>query len=487
MSMIRVSDLSFCYEGSYDEIFSHVSFSIDTDWKLGFVGRNGKGKTTFLRLLQGMYPYTGRIDASVAFTYFPFEMPDPARTAQEVALTLCEAPLWQLERELSKLCVDLFALSRPYQTLSMGERTKLLLAALFLRPNNFLLIDEPTNHLDLAGRQTVSRYLNGKQGFLLVSHDRAFLDGCIDHVLSINRCSITVQKGNYACFAEEKQRQDRFELAQNEKLEQQIERLSQSADRTAGWSNALERDKIGTHAGDRGYIGAKSAKLMKRAKSIRSRQEDAVAEKQQLLKNIERNETLKITPLRHHAAILAEAIHLVPYYGEHAVTKPISFTIRQGERIALTGKNGAGKSTLLKFFTGQPPRYDGTFRTASGLVISYVPQDTSYLCGLPIAYARARGIDETLFLTILRKFDFPRVQFEKDMRFFSAGQKKKIALAVSLSQQAHLYVWDEPLNYIDLLSRIQIEELLQKGSPTLLFVEHDAAFLEHMQTDTIPL
>ena len=98
-----------------------------------------------------------------------------------------------------------------------------------------------------------------------------------------------------------------------------------------------------------------------------------------------------------------------------------------------------------------------------------------------------RGLDETLFKAILRKLDFPRVQFEKPMEQYSAGQRKKVLIAASLSEKAHLYIWDEPLNYIDVFSRMQLEELLLKFQPTLLFVEHDAAFCEKIATAEIAL
>ena len=487
MSQIRVNDFTFHYEGSYDNIFEHTSFSIDTSWKLGFVGRNGRGKTTFLKLLMGQYDYEGTICASVAFDYFPFPVEDDTLTTEAVFTSISDAPRWRLEKELNLLDVSADALDRAFSTLSPGEQTKVLLAALFARPGHFLLIDEPTNHLDMEAREVVSRYLSGKQGFILVSHDRAFLDGCVDHILSINRAGIDVQKGNFSSWEENRRRQDSFELAENERLTREMDDLRLAARRTAEWSDRVERSKIGEHALDRGFIGAKSARMMKRAKATERRQDNAAKEKEQLLKNLERNDTLKVTPLRHHAEILVEALDLSIVYGERTVCGPLNFTLRQGERAALSGKNGSGKSSVVKLLMGEAIPHTGTLRTASGLIVSYMPQDTSFLTGTVLDYAHACGLDETLFLTILRKLDFPRVQFEKDMRDFSGGQKKKALLAKTLSERAHLYVWDEPLNFVDVLSRMQIRDLLLEAKPSMLFVEHDKAFTEEISTGIIRL
>ena len=230
MALISVQDLTFGYDGSPELLFEHASFQLDTDWRLGFVGRNGRGKTTFLRLLLGELEYRGSIRAPVAFDYFPFPVRDPQATGWAIAERICPELLrWKLQRELALLELEEATLDRPFGTLSHGEQTKLLLAALFLRENRFLLIDEPTDHLDLHGRQLLSRYLHTKQGFILVSHDQAFLDGCVDHVLSINRATIEVQKGNCSTWLETRRRQDESELAKNARLKKEISRLEQTA------------------------------------------------------------------------------------------------------------------------------------------------------------------------------------------------------------------------------------------------------------------
>ena len=148
MSVIQVANLTFSYEGSYDEIFKDASFQLDTSWRLGFTGRNGRGKTTFLNLLMGKYAYSGRIYADVQFEYFPYEVADRSRMTYEIMEEVCsECEDWERMRELSLLEVNEEVLYRPYETLSNGEQTKVLLAALFLGSNRFLLIDLSLIHI----------------------------------------------------------------------------------------------------------------------------------------------------------------------------------------------------------------------------------------------------------------------------------------------------------------------------------------------------
>lgn len=492
MSLIDITDLSFSYEGSYDQVFSHVSFQIDTDWKLGFIGRNGRGKTTFLKLLCGKYAYQGKISAHAEFEYFPFEVTDESRMAYEIIGEMNpQGEEWRIFRELNLLKMDAETLYRPFYTLSFGERTKLLLAALFAGDNRFLLIDEPTNHLDTEGRRLVAEYLNRKKGFILVSHDRQFLDSCVDHVLSINRKNIEVQRGNFSTWYENKEACDRREVLMNEKLRTEVKRLEKAAKQSGDWSDRVEKSKKGQRVAglrpDRGHIGHKAAKMMKRAKVIEKRQQKAVEEKSGLLKNIEESGELKLHPAEYHAYRLAEVRDLSLYYGDKQIVNGVDFEICRGDRICLSGKNGSGKSSILKLLMGEEISFTGICHTGAGLRISYVSQDTSGMKGRLEDVAAEYGLEESLLKTILRKMGMEREQFDKDIRDYSAGQKKKVLLARSLCERAHLYIWDEPLNYIDVLSRIQIEKLLLTYQPTMIFVEHDEIFRRKTATKVIPL
>lgn len=492
MSMIKIENLTFSYPGSYDHIFENVNFQIDTDWKLGFIGRNGRGKTTFLNLLMGKYEYSGKIIRSVQFDYFPYFVTNKSLSTKLVLQEICPtAEEWEFIRELSYLEVNAEVLYRSFETLSNGEQTKVLLAALFCSEGHFLLIDEPTNHLDVKAREIVSAYLKKKKGFILVSHDRHFLDGCVDHILSLNRANIEVQSGNFSSWMVNFERQQEFELTQNERLEKDIHRLQQAAKRTSVWSDKVEASKYGIQSSglkaDRGFVGHKSAKMMKRSKAIEARQQQAIEQKAGLLKNVETTEMLKLFPLSYYRDTLVSFSDVSISYDEHMVCGPLSFTVQQGERIVLDGKNGSGKSSLLKILVGESISYTGLIHKESGLVISYVPQDTSHLQGKLSEFAKENHIDESLFKAILRKMDFEQIQFEKDIRDFSGGQKKKVLIAKSLCEHAHLYVWDEPLNFIDIYSRMQIEQLIRMFSPTMIFVEHDKTFRDTVATQIVKL
>jgi lincosamide and streptogramin A transport system ATP-binding/permease protein len=164
--------------------------------------------------------------------------------------------------------------------------------------------------------------------------------------------------------------------------------------------------------------------------------------------------------------------------------------------LVLRGDNGCGKSSIIKAILKkanpdeeikgtQKLVENGILEVASGLKISYINQDTSFLSGNLKDYCKACGFEESLFLAILNQLDFSAVQFSKNMEDFSEGQKKKVLIASSLITPAHLYIWDEPLNYIDVFSRMQIEKLILDFKPTMLIVEHDVRFQEKVATEIV--
>lgn len=491
MSQINIKNLTYRYPGAYDNVFENFSATLDTDWRLALTGRNGRGKTTLLKLIGGeLSPDEGGASCAGACEYFPFSVPDAPDALSALYCARPELELWRLKKEMRGLELAEETLEKPFGTLSGGERTKLLLAALFSEENAFLLIDEPTNHLDETGRKRLAAYLKEKRGFILVSHDRDFLDACCDHILILEAEGATLRKGSFSDWFKDKAAADAAEREKNARLAKQIDALKASAERTSSWANKVEASKNQKVSGlrpDKGHIGAMAAKMAKRAKSTELRREKAIEEKSALLKNAEFYGEMKLSPLPFRAEALCTLSHVSAGYGGRAVVQGVSTEIRRGERIAVRGANGCGKSTLLKLAAGELSPMRGIFSKPNDLIVSYLPQDTGGLCGSLYEFAEAHGAKPPLVMAILNKLNFRSALFEKDISLYSEGQKKKVALAVSLATPAHLYVWDEPLNYIDLVSRIQVEQLLLKYEPSLLFVEHDAAFVRNVATRTIEL
>lgn len=546
MSLIKVSNLTFCYEGSFDNIFDNVSFLVDTDWKLGFVGRNGKGKTTFLKILQGELEYEGAISKSVEFDYFPYTFDKDDKEITAIDLMDKWKPgveFWRVMIELSELKQDSEILYRPFITLSHGERTKVMLSVLFSGDNDFLLIDEPTNHVDITGRDIIKDYLARKKGFILVSHDRDLLDECVDHVLVLNRSSIEVQTGNFSSWLENKEKTDAFKLAENEKHKKEIVKLKIAADRMSRRAIKNESTKIGFDPlkeperciSTRSYIGAKTKKMQSRVKSVQNRIQKEIDEKEGLLADIESICELKINPLTHYKDTLIVCKDVSIGYSDSRVEvtsecsdssvkasneatsecsdsrgdgtnrdsgdkvdviSGISFKLNRGDRMFISGQNGCGKSSLIKAIlkklgkeeaSAENIKISGEMYLASDLTVSYINQDTSRIKGKLKDYALNEGVDYTLLLTLLRKLDLNAVQFEKDISEFSEGQKKKVLIATSLITPAHIYIWDEPLNYIDVFSRMQLEKLIERYKPTMIIVEHDKYFGSKLATTELKM
>lgn len=509
MAQINVNALTFAYEGSFDNIFENISFSIDTAWKLGLIGRNGKGKTTFLNLLLGKYEYGGSISTTTIFDYFPYKV--SKENMNQSAFELMEywkpgVEDWRVLHEFQSLLIDAECLYRPFGTLSFGERTKIMLAVLFSGENDFLLIDEPTNHLDKEAREIVKNYLKTKRGFILVSHDRDVLDACIDHVLVLNRSSIEVQTGNFSSWWENKEKADKNAKSENAKHMKEIGKLEAAADRAGRWANKNESTKIGfdpikehdRSIDTRAYIGAKTKKMQKRVKSYENRIQREISEKEGLLNDIEEVTDLKLMPLKYHKErlILTRDFTLKYKDAETPVFENLTFEVKNGDRIFISGENGCGKSSLIKAILDAHRRVGegksnfetgGVLEVPDNLIISYINQDTSHLNGMLKDYSDEMKLDYTLLLSLLRQLDFDRTQFQKPMEQYSEGQKKKVLIASSLLTPAHLYIWDEPLNYIDIFTRMQIEKLIVKYKPTMILVEHDVRFRETIATGVIDM
>ncbi|MFV0559591.1 MAG: Lsa family ABC-F type ribosomal protection protein [Enterococcus sp.] len=496
MSNIEIKKLSFGYDSQGTMLFDEADLNMESTWKLGLIGRNGRGKTTLLNILQNKLAYSGQIVHQQEFVYFPQKIEDPTQLTYYALEEHGTFEQWEIERELQLMEVNPDILWRPFQTLSGGEKTKVLLALLFVDEAHYPLIDEPTNHLDSLGRQQVAAYLKKKKrGFIVVSHDRTFVDEVVDHILAIEKSQLVLYQGNFSTYETQKKHRDEFEIAQNEKLKKEIGRLKQTAAEKSEWSHSREKDKYGNphqkgsgYVPDTGFVGARAARVMKRSKSLVHRMDQQATEKEKLLKDIETVDQLTMNFQPTHRKLLLSVEDLQVGYEEQPLFLPVDFQLQKGERLALIGGNGAGKSTLLHTLLGDTETLiQGKVSSLDTLKISYVRQDYEDNQGTLQAFAEENKLDYEAFLNNLRKLGMEREVFANRIEQMSMGQRKKVELAKSLAQEAELYIWDEPLNYLDVFNQQQLEQLILSVQPTMLLVEHDRHFLDTVSSKKVVL
>lgn len=510
MSKIEVSALTFGYEGMVDNVFENLNFILDTDWKTGIVGRNGVGKTTLLKILSGKYSFSGVLEKEVEINYFPYDIIDMEDTVENIMLDIigryrflegkmdeCIQKLgndnlikyteylneymdidgynirFRMKENVRSLGVREEILSSLYSNLSSGEKTKVLLAALFLKPNTFLVIDEPTNHLDLDGRKILAEYLKKQKGYILVSHDRAFMNHCVDHIFSINRKTIAVSVGNYDTWRENFNNQNAYNENKNEVLRRDAIHFKQKAEEFRIWSENSCSEKA-------------NKKFAARKRNMEHRELLAVENRKKIIIETEYIPEIKINHKKGNRETLLRCQGLQKKIAGRELFTDVLFEVKEGTRLALRGRNGCGKSTLLKGILGEIPMKGYIFK-APQLKISYLPQKLDDFTDSIDDFIEANQIDKQVFLSVLAQLGVNSKDFNSKISDLSMGQKKKVYIAKSLCEDANLYIWDEPLNYLDVSCREQIEAAICRYNIPMIFVEHDEKFIENISTEVLTL
>ena len=525
MSKITMNKMSYYYEDFYHPVYENINLAIKTEWKLGLIGRNGRGKTTLLKLLNGeLEPTSGNISIPVEMEYFPYnnecgytitrdiikenvgKLKSMEDTMDTIIMENDEARFDEYSRlqeqylemdgyeiesrmlkEMDEMQLDKALLDREFDTLSGGEKTRIMLLTLFLRKKSFVLLDEPTNHLDTEGKEAVVAYLQKKKGFIVVSHDRSFLDQVIDHVISINKKDITIEKGNYSSWKYNKDKKEEFELRTRERLEEEIAQLERSAKCSRTWADIgnMQRYQFASHGRANGV-----ETYMKQAKRSEARMQDNIEQKKQLLQNYEEVKPLVMNQSNDiEEKCLIRIKELSFKYADHTkqIIKGFNFEVHAGERIWVKGKNGAGKSTLLKILSGA--LLSDAIEYAEGLQIAMVAQEPAWKTG----YIK-EGFQDTIgnpvyqrFLELCDHFELPENFLERPLETYSSGELKKINIARALAENHHIILFDEPLNYMDTYFSEQLEKAILEYKPTIIFVEHDSYFGKAIATKTIQL
>lgn len=515
MAQIEIKDMTFYYDDFYHPVFEHLNVNLDTDWKMALVGRNGRGKSTLLKLLLGrLTPTSGEIKRSGTVSYFPY-LYDAAFTKAMDVVKECIGGLRSLElqlqkyeenfdeayfevlnqyleldgyameshiyRELSQMGLSEELLEQDFDTLSGGEQTCILIVALFLRKDTFVLLDEPTNHLDVGKKEHLKEYLKKKKGYIIASHDTAFLDAVCDHILAINKADISIEQGSYSTWHKNMEWREQFELRTREKLEREISQLERQSKQTRAWSNIGNKQKY-PFAGNFRTNGTRA--YMRQAKAAEQQIQENLAEKKQLLRNMEEERKLHITQERIQRDCLLMADHVTFCY-EGAV-KPaledVTLHIYPGDKIWLRGKNGAGKTTLLKLLAGKLSAKG--IRRRGGISIAYITQEPTERNGDVKEGIKA---DYRRFKELCMLFDVPPDFERRPLETLSSGELKKVDIARTLAEHHQILFLDEPLNYMDVQFKAQLEAALSDEELTLVFVEHNEEFGERVANRVIEL
>lgn len=272
--------------------------------------------------------------------------------------------------------------------------------------------------------------------------------------------------------------------------------MKQTAAEKAEWSRSREGDKTKKKKGfidtearrtNKGAIGADAARTMKRSKAIVKRMTDQVSEKEKLLKDIEYIDplTMNFQPSYHKSLLQVENLQL-SY--EKPLFAPITFDLEKGQRIALRGANGSGKSSIINYLLGQfNGEATGKILRPQNVAISYVRQNYEDNRGTLTEFAEEHHLSYQELLNNLRKLGVERTVFQNRIEQMSMGQRKRVELAKSLATPAELFIWDEPLNYLDVFNQEQLEQIIQEIQPTMLIVEHDETFLQNVATQIVTL
>ena len=529
MSLLNVAGLSFRYPSQSDPLFEKISFEINPGDHIGLVGPNGSGKSTLLRLLTGeLEPNTGTIVRrhQLRLSYVPQESAAPDELplgdyllmanpelgaihrqirALESQLDSCEQASWYAERlntyqeqggfrmaaEAEKVMVGLGFRPEerdlPMGRLSSGQRTRAELVRLLLAPSNLLLMDEPGNHLDLAAREWLEEYLSRLEtAYLVVSHDRVFLEEATNRIFEIRHQNFAVYEGNYQFHLDQRALRERQACERYEAQQRRSEAAGQAARQRMALANRVARTPRGIRSGH-DFYRSKAAKVARTARILRERVgRDPIARKPW------REDPIPALHFENVAASPGVALRvegLSKAYPGKELFRDLSFTVRSGERWAILGPNGSGKTTLLRILLGEVPADAGRVQVGPKVRIGYFAQEGENLDPgrSPVELGLEVNPDETWVRTILGCLRLRGEKATFPIRTMSAGECAKIALARILLSGANLLFLDEPTNHLDIDAREAVEETLSYFPGTLLFVSHDRYFINTLADEILDL
>lgn len=444
--MLQISNLGFSFQDW--PLFENFSLTLTEPEIVAIVGDNGTGKTTLLRLIAGeLRPDEGKIKTTGTIGFMK-----------------------QTQDDL--------------QDKSGGERTQMQLAKLLRQRPEILLLDEPTNNLDRESKAWLLRQLREYRGLVLVvSHDRDFLEAVADKIIYLHDGEVEIFPGDYVSFCEQqaqtkRQKLQEYEQAQQEKrkLTRQLKNLHDRAHK----SNRRSYDKITDESRLR-YNGQRMAAQNSAGKVLR-----ATKSRIEQIKNVEKPLERKfysaeVSANFLHDKKLLEVKNLTKCYGRKKLFQDLSFEIRTGERVRVTGRNGSGKSTLFQIVLGERVADNGEVWVAPGIKAGYISQDVTGLSLDKSFLEQNEGINQTEIFRAAATMDFTPLDIKRPAGELSRGQLTKLAILRLILCPFDLVIIDEITNHIDIRARENIEAALKNYRGALLVATHDEAFAREIK------
>ncbi len=494
-----------------NKVFENISFEVKTGERIGLIGQNGCGKTTLMKILMGIEDFQGgsvhiRKGAKLGYLqqihhikesteveevlWQAFEkavkLKKKLRDLEDTFITLANEPLekamakygqyiqeyeqlegYQIETKVNRVCEGLEITSQlrkmPFEALSGGEKTRVILGKLLLESPDILLLDEPSNHLDIATIEWLENYLKEYKGAVVViSHDRYFLDKVVTKIYEMEPKDMGVYHGNYSFYIVEKERRFLEDFKRFQNQQKQLNKMKEQIHRYRVWG-AMRDSEV----------------MYKRAKELEKRLEKINVLDRPVLEHERMRMNSSINKRSGKRVIIAKG--LKKSFGEKHLIREGDFTVFYQDSICLMGANGSGKTTLLKLILGEIPPDEGFIEIGAGVKIGYLPQNIvfedeektlaeyfSYKHNIPLGEARGA----------LAKMLFMQEDVHKKIKNLSGGEKSRLKLCSLTYEKVNLLVLDEPTNHLDIESREALEEALMSFEGTLFFVSHDRYFIE---------
>ncbi len=515
MAILALNKLSLSYLEK--PVLVDCTCSLEAKAKCGLVGVNGAGKTSLFRLLTGeITPTSGEIitPKGLKIGIMEQELKNHQHTLQGELLSLFQ-PLRELEQQLEyvnrrlqnadpaeqqTLVEEQFRLNeayvngggltyqsrvkstllglgfaaadfdRPLSELSGGQRSKLALAKLLLSDADLLLLDEPTNHLDIASLEWLEDFLRGlNTAFIVISHDRFFLDRVTEQTLHLQNHHLKLYKGNFSAFKQQYAQAREAQLRANANLSREISRVESIIKQQKQWNR--EKTLVTAHSKE------------KQVQRLQAQLTDVERQPQEL------NFHFAAAPASGND--LLELADVTQTFGRHTLFEKLNFRLYKGEKVCLLGANGVGKTTIFRLIMRQFAPTAGTVMLGAGLKIGYFDQvqkleDTSETL---LEYLRNTypKMTETALRSALAAFLFYAEDIEKPCSVLSGGEKARLGLLKILLSQPNLLLLDEPTNHLDIAGREALETALAHFDGAILAISHDRYFINALAEKIVVL